>query len=279
MTAAPVVLITGCSTGIGRALAQAFHARGCRVWATARQAQTLADLVGDGLRTAALDVRDAAAIDTLHTRIETEDGGVDILVNNAGYGQMGPLLDVDAEALRAQFDTNVVALHAVTRAFVPGMIGRRRGLVVQLGSVSGVLTTPFAGAYCASKAAVHALADALRMELAPFGVHVMTVQPGAIRSDFGNSASRSLDRDAAAESVYAAVAGGIAARANASQEHAMPAAALARRIADAALRPQPPARLRAGGGARLLPLLAAVVPQRLRDRLLSRRFGLDRLRH
>ncbi|MEC9364656.1 MAG: SDR family oxidoreductase [Pseudomonadota bacterium] len=279
MTAAPVVLITGCSTGIGRALAQAFHARGCRVWATARQAQTLADLVADGLRTAALDVRDAAAIDTLRTRIETEDGGVDILVNNAGYGQMGPLLDVDAEALRAQFDTNVVALHAVTRAFVPGMIGRRRGLVVQLGSVSGVLTTPFAGAYCASKAAVHALADALRMELAPFDVQVMTVQPGAIRSDFGNSASRSLERDVAAESVYAAVADGIAARANASQEHAMPAAALARRIADAALRPQPPARLRAGGGARLLPLLATVVPQRLRDRLLSRRFGLDRLRH
>ncbi|WP_370308241.1 SDR family oxidoreductase [Sinimarinibacterium flocculans] len=279
MTAAPVVLITGCSTGIGRALAQAFHARGCRVWATARQAQTLADLVADGLRTAALDVRDAAAIDTLRTRIETEDGGVDILVNNAGYGQMGPLLDVDAEALRAQFDTNVVALHTVTRAFVPGMIGRRRGLVVQLGSVSGVLTTPFAGAYCASKAAVHALADALRMELAPFGVQVMTVQPGAIRSEFGNSASRSLDRDAAADSLYAAVADGIAARANASQEHAMPAATLARRIADAALRPQPPARLRAGGGARLLPLLAAVVPQRLRDRLLLRRFGLDRLRH
>jgi NAD(P)-dependent dehydrogenase (short-subunit alcohol dehydrogenase family) len=121
------------------------------------------------------------------------------------------------------------------------------------------------------------LSDALRMELAPFGVRVMTVQPGAIRSDFGASASASLDA-AATDSAYAAVADGIAARANASQQHAMSADALARRVADAALRRRPPARLRAGGGARLLPFLAAAVPQPLRDRLLSRRFGLDRLR-
>jgi short-subunit dehydrogenase len=274
---APVVLITGCSSGIGRALAQAFHARGCRIWATARRVETLQTLAASGLRTAALDVRDADAVAALRREIEAQDGAVDILVNNAGYGQMGPLLDLDAASLRAQLETNVVAVHALTRAFAPAMVARRSGLIVQLGSVSGVLPTPFAGAYCASKAAVHALSDALRMELAPFGVRVMTVQPGAIRSDFGASASASLDA-AATDSAYAAVADGIAARANASQQHAMSADALARRIADAALRRRPPARLRAGGGARLLPFLAAAVPQPLRDRLLSRRFGLDRLR-
>ncbi len=273
---AAVVLITGCSSGIGRALALAFHARGCTVWATARSEQTLQPLAAAGLHTATLDVCDAEAISAVRQRIEAQHGAVDILVNNAGYGQMGPLLDLDAASVRAQFETNVVALHAVTRAFAPAMMARRRGLVVQLGSVSGVLVTPFAGAYCASKAAVHALADALRMELAPFGVRVMTVQPGAIRSDFGASASRSLDATAAG-SAYAPVADGIAARANASQQHALSAEALAQRIVDAALRRRPPARLRAGGGARLLPLLAHVLPQRLRDRVLSRRFGLDRL--
>jgi short-subunit dehydrogenase len=273
---APVVLITGCSSGIGRALALAFHARGCRVWATARRVDSLQELAQAGLRTAALDVCDSAAIATLRQHIEAQDGAVDILVNNAGYGQMGPLLDLDAAALRAQLETNVVALHAVTCAFAPAMVARRHGLIVQLGSVSGVLVTPFAGAYCASKSAVHALSDALRMELAPFGVRVMTVQPGAIRSDFGATASRGLDA-ATATSIYTAAADGIAARANASQQHAMPAAALARRIVDAALRPSPPSRLRAGGGARLLPFIATALPQTLRDRLLSRRFGLDRL--
>jgi short-subunit dehydrogenase len=273
---APLVLITGCSSGIGRALALAFHARGCRVWATARRLETLRALAASGLRTAALDVRDADAVAAVRREIEAQDGAVDILVNNAGYGQMGPLLDLDAASLRAQLETNVVAVHALTRAFAPAMVARRSGLIVQLGSVSGVLVTPFAGAYCASKSAVHALSDALRMELAPFGVRVMTVQPGAIRSDFGAHASASLDA-AASDSAYAAVADGIAARANASQQHAMSADALARRIADAALRRRPPARLRAGGGAHLLPFLAAAVPQPLRDRLLSRRFGLDRL--
>jgi short-subunit dehydrogenase len=272
---APLVLITGCSSGIGRALALAFHARGCRVWATARRVDTLGALADAGLRVAALDVCDPAGIDALRSRIEAAHGAVDILINNAGYGQMGPLLDLDAAALRAQFETNVVALHAVTRAFAPAMVTRRAGLIVQLGSVSGVLVTPFAGAYCASKAAVHALSDALRMELAPFGVRVMTVQPGAIRSDFGATARRGLA--AADASFYTEAADGIAARANASQQHALPAEVLARRIVEAALRPQPPARLRAGGGARLLPFLAAALPQVLRDRLLARRFGLDRL--
>lgn len=269
-------MITGCSSGIGRALALAFHARAARVWATARRVESLQELAQVGLRTAALDVCDSAAIASLRERIAAQDGAIDILVNNAGYGQMGPLLDLDAAALRAQLETNVVALHAVTRAFAPAMVAQRRGLIVQLGSVSGVLVTPFAGAYCASKAAVHALSDALRMELAPFGVRVMTVQPGAIRSDFGAAASRGLDVTAG-PSFYAAVADGIAARANASQQHALPAEVLARRIVDAALRPRPPSRLRAGGGARLLPFLATVLPRALRDRLLSRRFGLDRL--
>ncbi|MFP5305268.1 MAG: SDR family NAD(P)-dependent oxidoreductase [Gammaproteobacteria bacterium] len=116
MTYRPVVVITGASSGIGRALALAFHARGGVVYATARRAETLAELAQQGLRTAALDVCDAASIAAFADRLRADGGRVDVLVNNAGYGQMGPLLDIDSAALRAQLETNVVGLMAVTRA-------------------------------------------------------------------------------------------------------------------------------------------------------------------
>ncbi|MBF3109124.1 SDR family NAD(P)-dependent oxidoreductase, partial [Pseudomonas aeruginosa] len=139
-----------------------------------------------------LDVNDAAALARLAEELEVEAAGLDVLVNNAGYGAMGPLLDGGVDAMRRQFETNVFAVVGVTRALFP-LLRRKSGLVVNVGSVSGVLVTPFAGAYCASKAAVHALSDALRLELAPFGVEVLEVQPGAIASNFGASASREMD--------------------------------------------------------------------------------------
>lgn len=270
------VLISGCSTGIGRALALAFHARGCTVYATARRAETLADLAAAGLRTAALDVDDAASIIALTVRLQADGAAVDVLVNNAGYGVMGPLAELPVDELRRQFQTNVIGLMALTQALLPSLLARGRGCIVNIGSVSGLLVTPFAGAYCASKAAVHALSDALRMELAPLGIRVMTVQPGAIRSEFGATASRGVS--ARGHSVYAAVADGIAARANASQQGATPAEALAQATVDAALSAHPPTILRVGSGSRLLPFMARWLPQTLRDRLLRRRFGLDRLR-
>ncbi|MBF3347836.1 SDR family NAD(P)-dependent oxidoreductase, partial [Pseudomonas aeruginosa] len=145
-----------------------------------------------GFQAVQLDVNDAAALARLAEELEVEAAGLDVLVNNAGYGAMGPLLDGGVEAMRRQFETNVFAVVGVTRALFP-LLRRKSGLVVNVGSVSGVLVTPFAGAYCASKAAVHALSDALRLELAPFGVEVLEVQPGAIASNFGASASREMD--------------------------------------------------------------------------------------
>ncbi|MBF3045993.1 SDR family NAD(P)-dependent oxidoreductase, partial [Pseudomonas aeruginosa] len=145
-----------------------------------------------GFQAVQLDVNDAAALARLAEELGVEAAGLDVLVNNAGYGAMGPLLDGGVEAMRRQFETNVFAVVGVTRALFP-LLRRKSGLVVNVGSVSGVLVTPFAGAYCASKAAVHALSDALRLELAPFGVEVLEVQPGAIASNFGASASREMD--------------------------------------------------------------------------------------
>lgn len=173
----PTVLITGCSSGIGRALADAFRDAGHEVWATARKPDDVDTLLAAGFAARQLDVNDGEALTRLADELEDRHGGLDILINNAGYGAMGPLLDGGVEAMRQQFETNVFALVGVTRALFP-LLRRSRGLVVNIGSVSGVLVTPFAGAYCASKAAVHGLTDALRLELAPFGIQVMEVQPG-----------------------------------------------------------------------------------------------------
>ncbi|MBS7663724.1 SDR family oxidoreductase [Pseudomonas lalucatii] len=270
----PSVLITGCSSGIGRALADAFQAAGYRVWACARKAEDLAALAAAGFTAVQLDVNDGAAAERLAERLDREVGGLDVLINNAGYGAMGPLLDGGVEALRRQFETNVFALVGVTRALFP-LLRRRRGLVVNIGSVSGVLATPFAGAYCASKAAVHALSDALRLELAPFSIELMEVQPGAIASSFGANASREAEQLLAEGSPWWPLREGIRARAKASQNNPTPAAAFARDLLAAVQRRKRPSLLRLGNGSRSMPLLAALLPRAWLGALLKKRFGLN----
>lgn len=269
------ILITGCSSGIGQALARELHRRGETVIATARRRDDLAELAAAGLQVHALDVTLADSRDRLMTWLDAQGLAVDVLVNNAGYGAMGPLLDMPDERLRHQFDANVFGLLAMTQALVPAMAARGRGLVVNVGSVSGVLVTPFSGAYCATKAAVHALSDALRLELAPFNVQVMVVQPGAIASEFGANASREVHAWLPDDSLYAPVRDAIAARANASQQHATPASEFVAAMADALLAEHPPAYVRIGSGSTLLPFLRYGLPRRLLDRILRRRFRLD----
>ncbi|WP_437884131.1 SDR family oxidoreductase [Pseudomonas sp. LRF_L74] len=269
----PVALITGCSSGIGRALADAFKSAGYQVWAGARRAEDLAELAAAGFTAVPLDVNDPQAIGEVVAHLERQVGGLDVLINNAGYGAMGPLLDGGAPALRRQFETNVFSLVELTRACFP-LLRTSRGLVINIGSVSGVLVTPFAGAYCASKAAVHALSDALRLELAPFAIHVLEVQPGAIASHFGDNASREAEAMIDETSPWWPLRQGIRARAGASQDQPTPAETVARQILAAAQRGKPPRLLRLGNGSRALPLLAAL-PGSLLDRVLSKRFGLD----
>lgn len=270
----PVVLITGCSSGIGRALADAFKAAGHEVWACARKPQDLAALEAAGFVAVELDVNDAEAVQRAADRLQTEAGRLDILINNAGYGAMGPLLDGGAKGMRQQFETNVFSLVELTRACFP-LLRASRGLVVNIGSISSVLITPFAGAYCASKAAVHALSGALRLELAPFGIQVMEVQPGAIQSSFGANASHSAEQLVNEQSPWWPVREGILARANASQDKPTPASEFAAILLDAVRKPQRPALLRIGNGSRSLPLMVRLLPRRLLDRVLSKRFGLD----
>lgn len=270
----PVVLITGCSSGIGRALADAFRSAGYNVWACARKPADLAVLSAAGFTAAELDVNDDDAMQRLVERLRNEAGRLDVLINNAGYGAMGPLLDGGATAMRQQFETNVFSLVELTRACFP-LLRASRGRVVNIGSISSVLITPFAGAYCASKAAVHALSGALRLELAPFGVQVMEVQPGAIASSFGNNASQSAEELINEQSPWWPLREGIRARANASQEKPTPASEFAAILLAAAQRPESPALLRIGNGSRSLPLMVRWLPRKLMDKMMSKRFGLD----
>ncbi|NVZ64416.1 SDR family oxidoreductase [Pseudomonas gingeri] len=270
----PVALITGCSSGIGRALADAFRNAGYEVWATARKPGDVAALAAAGFTAVQLDVNDGPALQQLAERIERQHAGLDVLINNAGYGAMGPLLDGGVEAMQRQFETNVFAIVGVTRTLLAAL-RRHHGLVVNIGSVSGVLVTPFAGAYCASKAAVHALSDALRMELAPFGVRVMEVQPGAIDTQFARNASHEAEQLIAETSPWWPLREGIRARANASQNNPTPAASFAADLLKATQKPQPPRLLRLGNGSRALPLLSALLPKGLLEKVLMKRFGLN----
>ncbi|NER62474.1 SDR family oxidoreductase [Pseudomonas sp. MAFF212428] len=271
----PVVLITGCSSGIGRALADSFKNAGYSVWATARKPDDVAALIKAGFNSRQLDVNDESALARLSDAIDNAHGGLDILINNAGYGAMGPLLDGGVEAMRRQFETNVFAVVGVTSALF-ALLRRKQGLVVNIGSVSGVLVTPFAGAYCASKAAVHALSDALRLELAPFGVRVMEVQPGAIASSFAANAGREAEQLLAEDSPWWPLRESIRARARASQDKPTPASEFAQGVLKGVQQPTPPDLLRLGNGSRALPLLAALLPGWLLQAVLKKRFGLNR---
>ena len=269
----PIALITGCSSGIGRALADAFNSAGFTLLASARKAEDVAALQAAGFNAVQLDVNDGPALSALGEQINQQHGGLDVLINNAGYGAMGPLLDGGVDAMQRQFETNVFSVVGVTRALFP-VLRRSRGLVVNIGSVSGVLVTPFAGAYCASKAAVHALSDALRMELAPFGIRVMEVQPGAIASSFAKNAGHEAEQLLNDQSPWWPLREGIRARAKASQDKPTPASEFAAHLLKAVQQDSPPRLVRIGNGSRALPLLAALLPKGLLEKVLMKRFGL-----
>jgi short-subunit dehydrogenase len=270
-----VALITGCSSGIGRALVPELAERGCRVYATARRPETLSALVSDRVKALALDVTQPESMAAAVKQIQDEAGTIDILVNNAGFGQMGPMLDLTPDQLRFQFETNVVGQMELIKLCAPGMIKQRSGCIVNIGSVSGEMTTPFAGAYCASKAAIHSVSEALRMELAPFGVEVVIVKPGAVKSAFGDNATDHLDL--IPDSMYKPVEDGIKKRAKISQEGAEPADTVARDIADAIEQHPRPFIVHTGAGSRKYIMMKRTIPAKKLDHMMIKRMGLDKL--
>jgi NAD(P)-dependent dehydrogenase (short-subunit alcohol dehydrogenase family) len=186
------VLITGCSSGIGRATARRLAAHGWTVYATARRLESIADLEAAGCRTLALDVTDEDSMTAAVAAIEETHGAVGVLINNAGYSQSGAIETVPLEAVRRQFETNVFGLVRLTQLVLPKMRDQRWGKVVNLGSMGGRLVFPGGGHYHATKHALEAISDALRFEVRGFGVDVILLEPGLITTEFGEAAAASM---------------------------------------------------------------------------------------
>jgi NADP-dependent 3-hydroxy acid dehydrogenase YdfG len=203
------VLITGCSSGIGRATALRLAGSGWTVYATARRLESIAALGEAGCHTLALDVTDEDSMRVAVETVEQAEGAVGVLVNNAGYSQSGAIETVGMDAVRRQFETNVFGLVSLTQLVLPKMRAQRWGKIVNLGSMGGRLTFPGAGYYHATKHALEAISDALRFELRGFGIDVVLLEPGLITTDFGEAATASMadvagpDADGAGNDPYA----------------------------------------------------------------------------
>ena len=191
-TPSTAVLITGCSSGIGRATARHLAQRGHVVYASARRIESIADLEDDGCRVLALDVTDEESMATAVQAVESEHGAVGALVNNAGYSQSGAIESVPLDEVRRQFETNVFGLIRLCQLVLPRMRAQRSGRIVNISSIGGTLVFPGGGIYHATKFAVEALSDALRFELDGFGIQVAIVEPGIIRTRFADAVSTAL---------------------------------------------------------------------------------------
>jgi short-subunit dehydrogenase len=196
MSGPGAILITGCSSGIGKATAERLASQGHTVYATARSLEGMEPLEGAGCRTLVLDVRDKDSMRAAVATVEGEQGAVGTLVNNAGYAVSGAIEAISIDSIREEFETNVFGYVQMAQLVLPGMRGRHTGRIVNVSSVAGRVTMPGAGAYAASKYAIEAISDALRFEVRGFGVDVIVIEPGPIRTAFTETANAAIPQDA-----------------------------------------------------------------------------------
>jgi NAD(P)-dependent dehydrogenase (short-subunit alcohol dehydrogenase family) len=274
---AGAILITGCSSGIGRATALRLAARGHVVYASARRVGSIADLEARGCRLLACDVTDEHSMRAAVAAVEAEHGAVDALVNNAGYSQSGAIETVAMDDVRRQFETNVFGLVRMCQLVLPAMRARRAGRMVNVSSMGANFTFPGGGFYHATKYAVEAISDALRFEVRGFGIGVVVIQPGLIRTGFAQAATTAIGEtsgDGAYDGFNAAVA-----RSTQSVYERGPAArlggrpeAVAKAIERAITTASPRARYRVTPSARVLIAQRALLTDRLWDRFLATQF-------
>ncbi len=270
------VLITGCSTGIGRATAERLASRGWNVYATARNAESIADLAARGCKTLALDVCDEASMRAAVQAVQLAEGAVGVLINNAGYGLEGAFEEVPMTDIRRQFETNVFGLIAMTKLVLPAMRRQRWGRIVNLSSMGGKLTFPGGSYYHATKHAVEALSDALRFEVKGFGIDVIVIEPGPIKTRFGDTAVGSIA--APKDSPYAAFNAVVEKQIREAYEggpmarFAAPPEAVAGVIEAAIASAHPKTRYKVTLAARVLMGLRRVLPDRAFDAFLRTQF-------
>lgn len=268
-----VFFVTGASTGIGRAIALAAAREGHPVFATARRPESM-EALGEGIETLALDVTDPGSIARAVAEALGRRGRIDVLVNNAGFGQMGTVEDIPMAAWRAEYDVNVFGLLETTKAVLPAMRARRSGYVVNMGSIAGKIAYPFGGAYCSSKFAVEAISDALRLEVEPFGIRVVLIEPGAIRTRFNDRVEREVDplvHDASSPYHHRYESAFVRFRRESSLG-ALPADAVARVVMRAVGKRKPRARYVVTAPARLFAFAKRFVPDAVLDAVMRAKF-------
>lgn len=265
-----VVLVTGTSSGIGRAAVHALRAKGCHVVATARNVDDIQDLAGGGVDLVRLDVTDDKSRRAAIKAVLAKHGRIDGLVNNAGYGAYNPLEETDIDDMRAMFEVNVFGMHALTQLVLPTMRAQGSGRIVNVASIVAHLVFPTMGAYSASKFAVRSLTEALDMEARRFGIRACLIEPGRIKTGFHD---RAIEESAVPDGPYAALQErmqGLTAKSGAKPE------IIAKRIARACTARRPPFHAFAPLEAKAGNLAKRLLPDALIHRVVSWYFGAGR---
>ena len=267
------VLITGCSSGIGFCAANQLQQRGYRVFAGVRKAQDKSRLEAAGLTAVLLDLNDSSSIRAALEWVLAQTGGVlDALINNAGYAQPGAVEDVSREALRVQFETNVFGLQELTNGVIPVMRRQGQGRIINLSSILGLVALAYRGAYCASKFALEALTDSLRLELAGSGIKVSLIEPGPVATAFRDSARAAYEQNivvgqSSHQAHYANLLNNME-EFKASSRFTLAPEAVVKRLIHALESPRPKIRYYVTAPAYLLMVLKRLLPGRCLDVLL-----------
>ena len=260
-------LVTGASSGIGKAIAEQLVADGLTVYGAARRVDRMADLEKLGVVPIAMDVTDEARVAAAVAEIEAEQGAVGVLVNNAGYGSYGAMEDTPLDEARRQFEVNLFGLAAVTKAVLPEMRRQGRGRIINISSMGGRMYTPLGSWYHATKHALEGWSDCLRLELEPFGIDVVVVEPGVILTEFSDTMlGPMMERSGA--SAYAPLARRMAeaTRAFYAEGAASPASVIAEVVSEAVAAPKPKTRYVAGKRAKSLMWARKWLGDRMFDR-------------
>jgi len=270
-------LVTGASSGMGEEIARTLHKLGYTVYAAARRTDRLEQLATIGIHALTMDVTDDESMTSGIEKIITETGHIDVLINNAGYGSFGAIEDVPIDEARRQFEVNVFGLARLTQLVLPHMRAQRSGTIINISSIGGRFTTLLGGWYHASKHAVEALSDALRMETAPFGIDVVVIEPGLIRTEWSGIAANHLE-ETAEGSAYASQIKAVAnsMRSESTNKRQSPPSVIADTVKKIVTARKPRTRYVVGFAAKPLVTLRRLLPDRAFDRLISAGQGARR---
>ena len=270
-------LVTGASSGMGEEIARTLHKLGYTVYAAARRTDRLEQLTPTGIHALTMDVTDDESMTSGIEKIIAETGRIDVLVNNAGYGSFGAIEDVSIDEARRQFEVNVFGLARLTQLVLPHMRAQRSGTIINISSIGGRFTTLLGGWYHASKHAVEALSDALRMETAPFGIDVVVIEPGLIRTEWSGIAANHLE-ETAEGSAYASQIKAVAnsMRSESTNKRQSPPSVIADTVKKIVTARKPRTRYVVGFAAKPLVTLRRLLPDRAFDRLISAGQGARR---